>query len=320
MALPFGSKKPQGEAATTVLAQLERELEDAGAAFAQAGAEREAGKGADDAVLDKLDAELNRRRVLRDRAEERLEAHRQSLERDREAAENKAREEARTKAISANAAATKGYTKAYAGAARALLALWREAALADLVCRQAGLPLTVDGEARRREDLRPVELERKRIALWCDRRGTPLDPQPSNREIRSGSNGQMVLSLPDASADFPVERREFDRVRFRPDHGQWRAPLHLARTTALPGIGSGDRAIWGPDNCHGDPDLMIRAIDEALARIDAQLSALTKKADNRPIETRLEPVAAEDPEVELLDHFEGEYDADDEDETEDELA
>lgn len=324
MARLFGSKKTQAradlEAAELVLKQRERELEDAGAAFAQAGAEREAALTADDATLDRLDEAVHRRKILRDRAAERLEAARQSLERAREAADNEAREEASAKALAAHTAALKGYARGYASTARAMLQLWREAALADLACRQASVSVTVDGEGRRKEWLRPVEIERKRVRLWTDLRGTPLEPQPRDAEIRPGPNGQTVLPKPNASADFPVEKREFDRVTFRPDHGQWRAPLHLARTTALPGIGSGDRAIWGPDNYHGDPDLMIRAIEEALARIDAQLSALNTKADNRPIETRLEPVAAEDPDAGPFDHLETEGDEEDETEDESDLA
>lgn len=319
----FGSKKSQAQAdlqaAELVFKQRGLELEDAGKALAEASAEREAAAAGDDALLDRLDDAVYRRRILRDRAEARLDIARQSLERAREAAEHEAREEARAKATAAHEKAAKEYAATYANAARALLQLWRECAIADLACRQAGLALTADSEARRKEWLRPVEIERKRLTLWTDLRGTPLDPQPRDAEIRSGANGAMVLPKPDASADFPVQKLEFDRIVCKPDTGAWRAPPSIAQTIVLPGIGAGDFKIWdGERDYHPDPDILLPRVEKALALLQQQLDGIVKRMDGRTVEIRLEPVAAEDPKAEPSDFLETEDD--EADETEDELA
>ena len=257
----------------------------------------------DDATLDRLDAAVEKAKTAHQRA---LERHSFACGRLDEAEAAYEAEEAAERAKRALALRKKvepRVVELYAEASRAILTTILSIARADVELEaiearsdDQGFS-SVEAAARSRPWLREQTIAKKRVTRWADRHGNPLEDQPTDHLVQQDQGGRfLVIKVADGGRRLDLQKLEFDQVEYREDlvGRSWIVPL--AQSVSLPGIGNGDAAIWPParESVGSRPEVLVRQVEMALARLDSQLKALADRRDDRPVLTRLEPVRLPD--------------------------
>lgn len=289
------------EAAEKHSEKMIAELDAATEHLVNATVARTEASGQPDDILDALDAKYERAKKLHQRAQERLQLAGQELNRAQAAfdAEQAAERQKKAAALRNKVGAT--IVARYADSARSTLELIREIArtdaqLADLESRQDGNLVSVEHAARFPRAAREQIVSRRPAPFWTDKNGTILEPQPRESEIKHDRDGAFIMRETGYSvAHFYVERRAFHCIEFRPailDRG-WLIPL--AKQLHLPAITDGSPALWPTlEGVPDEPGELAAVADAALKRLGDQLAALKAGRDDRPVKTRLEPVAADE--------------------------